>query len=262
MKSIMKVGCGIVVLFIMATIGLLIYGRSAGESVTKEFFAHVKNDSSAEFHDRVHPSLIQKGDPEFIQIFMQTIEKECGAFTGLNMNGMDFSDKYENGQRVQKFVGTFSFERREVPMELHFIDGKLRAFSVNESQLAKRLLHELRAMPPSLETKYKEKAEEFWKAALGGEPEKAFELLHENMQRQYGSERFIAAFNGITQKAGRVDSIKFVSSRPSEEDEGQYLFFFVTDFPNKKGVKVHSIVEFAEFKGHLLGFSFSSNKSP
>jgi len=262
MKSILKAGCGLVILFGLVIAALLFYGKSGGERAVGEFFAKAESQSAAEFRELIHPGLIKEADPELIQVFMQTVQKECGRFAGLNMNGMSFSDKYENGVRTEEYKGNFRFEKQELPMEMTFVDGKLLGFSVKDQAVAVKLVAALRVMPASLIRPYAEKAAAFWTSALTGNPEEAFGMLHENLQVQYGKERFLETFKEMTNQAGKLTKVIFVSSRPKTDEEGKVLFFFKLDFVNEKGVNAHSVIELAGFKGHLLGFSIPSSETP
>lgn len=147
-------------------------------------------------------------------------------------------------------------------MEMTFVDGKLLGFSVKDQAVAVKLVAALRVMPASLIRPYAEKAAAFWTSALTGKPEEAFGMLHENLQVQYGRDRFLETFNEMTKQAGILTKVLFVSSRPKKDEEGKVLFFFKLDFASEKGVNAHSVIELAGFKGHLLGFSIPSSETP
>ncbi|EKD82440.1 MAG: hypothetical protein ACD_39C01297G0003, partial [uncultured bacterium] len=188
--------------------------------------------------------------------------KECGNFDGLNMNGMSFSDKTSNGKRTQDYSGNFRFAKKEIAMEMNFLNGLLFGFLVKDTAVAQAALKEANVIPAGAEKRYVKKAEEFWQAGLSGNEAAAFALMNEAVQKQFGRESIVEMLKNVSDKNGKVVAIKFLSSRPKEPDSNKSLFFFSLDFPEAKDVPAHITFEFVGLKGHLVGFSVPSDEKP
>lgn len=262
MKSVLKFGCGFLLLAIVAFIGLMMYGQSSGESIVKDFINLATKEKPDEFIANIHPGLQEEVDPELLYLFFKGLVKECGDFEGLNMNGMNFSDKLANGNRTQDFSGNFRFAKKEIPMEMNFLNGLLFGFLVKDPVVAQAALKDTNVIPTNAEKRYAKKAEEFWLAGLSGKEEAAFAMLTESVQKQLGSEKVTAILAEVNKNNGNAVNVKFLSSRPKEPGASKSLFFFSVDFPNSKNVLAHITIEFAALKGHLVGFAIPSDEKP
>lgn len=262
LKTVFKFGCGFFLLMAALFAGLMWYGQSSGEAVAKDFFAHVASEPPASFDKYVHPALQDKAEPEMISMFFRELLSQHGSFQGLSMNGMSFSDNTTNGERTQEFKGTFRFEKKEIPLELKFQNGLLIAFEVQDKQIGRAILEASTKIPAGCETKFAKRTELFWRAATAGDPAIAFEMLNEALKEQFGRDKFVQTFGDITAKLGKMENIRFVSSRPKEPNSSKALFFFSLDFANEKSVSVHSTVEFAMFQGHQVGFQIPTDEKP
>lgn len=262
MKSALKFGCGFLLLATALLIGLMMYGQSSGETIVKDFISLATKESPDEFVASIHPGLQAEIDPELLYLFFKGLLKECGDFEGLNMNGMNFSDKLTNGNRSQDFSGTFRFAKKEIPMEMNFLNGLLFGFLVKDPVVAQAALKDANVIPANAEKRYVKKAEEFWLAGLSGKEEAAFAMLTENVQKQFGSEKIIAIFSEVVKNNGNTENVKFLSSRPKEPDSNKSLFFFSVDFPKSKNVLAHITIEFTALKAHLVGFAIPTEEKP
>lgn len=262
MKSILKFGCGLFLFAVVLFVVLMMYGQASGEAIVKEFISLAAKDSPDEFVARVHPSLQEEVDPELVYLLFKGVLKECGDFEGLNVNGMNFSDKVSDGNRTQDFSGTFRFAKKEIPMEMNFLNGLLLGFRVKDPGVAQAALEGANVIPAGVEKRYVAKAEKFWKEGLSGNEEAAFALMNEEVQKQFGREKIVEILKNVTEQNGKAVAIKFLSSRPKEPGANKSLFFFAIDFPEAKDVPAHITFEFVGLKGHLVGFSVPSDEKP
>ncbi|MBU1108883.1 MAG: hypothetical protein KKB51_19555 [Candidatus Riflebacteria bacterium] len=262
MKSVLKFGCGFFLFAIALFVGLMMYGQSSGEAIVKEFISLAAKDSPDDFIAKVHPGLAEEVDPELLYLFFKGVTKECGDFEGLNMNGMNFSDKSANGNRTQDFSGNFRFAKKEIPMEMNFLNGLLFGFNVKDPVVAQAALKETNVIPADAAKRYAKRAEAFWQAGLSGKEADAFAMMTESVQKQFGSEKVSAILSEVTQNNGKAESIKFISARPKEPGSSKSLFFFSIDFLKVKDVIAHVTIEFAALKAHLVGFAIPSDEKP
>ncbi len=262
MKTILKFGCGFFFFIVFLFVVLLKFGQSSGEEAARTFFDHVNTEAPESFGKYMHASLLNEADPEMVSQFFKELLKQHGSFQGLNMNGMNFSDKTSGGERVQEYKGTFRFERKEIPLEISFLNGQLLAFTILDEAVAQQLVQATKKVPAGPKTKYEKQTEQFWRLCLGGQPQAAFDMLNIALQKQFGQDKFNELFNGITAKQGKVQEVKFLSWRPKEPNGSKALFFFNVDFSGQKNVLAHSTVEFVGFKGHLVGFQIPSDEKP
>ena len=88
-------------------------------------------------------------------------------------------------------------------------------------------------------------------------------MLHANFQKQYGRNSIVEMFRNVVENNGNPVEIRYLSSRDVVEgDSFRALFFFHIDFPQAKEVLSHVLVEYAAFKGHLVGFSIPTDEVP
>lgn len=263
LRTILKITCAGLLILAIAFFTLMMYGKSSGEKVVTDFFSNVNKVSAQEFKSLVDPALHEKADPELIQVFFQALQKEVGTFQGLNLEGMSFSDEVNNGVRTQEFQGNFRFEKKEIPMGLDFVNGLLIGFEVKDKDAFQKSHEFAMTNPPrSLLASYQQLTESFWKKTLTGDCHEAFDMIHENLQKNYGRQRFAIVFNKIIKNNGKLEKISFTSCRPKAKGSTKYIFFFNVDLAKPKNLQAHSIIEFVGFKGYILGFEFPSEVKP
>ena len=260
-KGLFKALGGLLLLFVVLIVGLIKYGSSSGESKLKEFFGSAQSSTLEQIEDQLHPGLKEAFEPQQIAVFIKGIATRCGAFQTIKANGFSFSDKLENGTRLQEYEGWMVFEKAELPLKIKFADGKLVAINVDLEKAGKpgRELMEAVSVVPANLAPYQKLGEQFLRTLISGDVAKTTALMAEELKREFDPKVFpeqIKQLPGIGQQV----KIEFLKSKPRPEDKTEVDLFYKCTF-NGGDVKAHVKFSFVGPRAALMGFQYPTKRS-
>ncbi len=252
MKTVLKVLGGIVLVLVLVFTGLMLYGKTSGQAQLSEYFGAAQSASVAEIQTTLHPKLVEGNDPQLLAAFIKALSDRFGAFESVETTGFEFRDAINGGVRLQSYKGTMVFERGSVPLVMSFLDDKLAGITIEDETIGAEVLSASMVPPPDL-APYRARGEEFWRAAAGGEAERAFAMMGEPLQKKVGESTFLrqvaVMFEGKT-----LSEVRFIVSEiePGAEDRIRMDYELTVD---GRSLTAHTTFQFAGFNGHLMGFN-------
>ncbi len=256
MKTALKVLGGIVLVLVLAFAGLMLYGKTSGQAQLSEYFAATQSASVAEIQETLHPKLVEGNDPQLLAAFIKALSDRFGAFERVETAGFEFRDALNGGVRLRSYKGTMVFERGSVPLVMSFLDEQLAGITIEDETIGAEVLSASMVPPPDL-APYRARGEAFWRAAAGGEAERAFAMMGEPLQKKVGQTTFVrqvgAMFDGKT-----LSDVRFVVSEvePGSEDRVRMDYELTVD---GRSLAAHTTFQFAGFNGHLMGFNLDAD---
>jgi len=256
-STCLKVGVGFAAFAMVCVVfvgALLLYGTKTGGNALREYFAATKDADVPTVVGTFRDELKALCDPQMLALLVKAVPARYGDFKEPKTNGFNFSDELHNGTRLQKYSGTMVFERGELPMEVHFADGKLLTFKILPCDEAKVLVESL-GVPPDL-APYAATGERFWRATLTNQVDDAWNLLSEPLQKNIGKQGFTVQCRNLSSN-GALKGVDFIRPvrDPEQGDRVHVLYRVVAEQAKAVG---HVTFQFAGVSSYLIAFQIPS----
>jgi len=254
MKKVL-IGCGVVFLVLIALfVCLLVWAKKTGGKHQEKFFAAIATGDAGKVMAQFHPALSEEVDEPVLEVWIQAVNENLGAYKGLSAADFHTSTKYENGVALTESKGRINFEKGKAQSELKLRDGKLIAFNVTSDSIPKDFFK-----GPASTDLYRRRGKEFLTLFLENKPDQAFEEMHPNLQKAVPLDKLKDMISKVASKAGALKSITYQSE---DITPGDIVKLGVTYKVECEKASTTALVEFqfVGLKGHLVSFDLTKEK--
>jgi len=249
-------GIALVGLLCFLLVGSLYLYRPAEPTVDLAAFFRLAREGSLEVVRAAFcPALAERADGQLLALFIQEVQRQFGPFVRSDAVGMAIPGRAAAGHRIEQFQGTIVFDRREVVMQLHFVDGKLNAFVVDDEGAAAALVAAAR-VPPDLGP-YVRQGARFLAAALEGRYDEAYGLLSPHFRTAVAPGDFAASFARLP-RPGRLLRVSHVRADQGAGTGAVVTFRYDCVF-ERRNVPATVVVQFAGPSSYLSGYEIPAS---
>ena len=246
-KVLMILGVVFLVLLVIG-VALMIWAQRAGSALQGKFFNAVLSGDPKQVTALFAPSLREEVDEPVLAAWMAEVKDKLGAWKGLSATHFETSTRYEGRAKLTQTQGTVEFEKGEAESELNWRDGLLIGFKIDSDKIPKGWFKG----PASTEL-YRERGKEFLTHFLGGDPDKAFALMHENLQKKRPLDKLKSLAAAFQEKAGKLQSVAYSAEKADPADPADLSISYKVTC-EKASTTAAIRFQFAGWKGHLVAF--------
>ncbi len=231
--------------------GVLFWAQRSGSQMQESFFTAVTSGDVKQLETLMDPALREQIDPPVLEAWMNEVRGSLGRYRGLSKTNFSTETRYEGGAWISQSQGEVHFERGTAQSELVFRDNQLIKFSVRSDEIGDDWFQ-----GPADSKLYRERGQEFLTHFLLGESDRAFEMMHEALQREMPREKLRALVDDVTAKAGKLQSIAYAEER-FDTSQGQRLKIYYQVQCEHARTTARVDIQFAGLQGHLVAFDLT-----
>jgi len=236
---------------VVGFVGLIILGVSMSNYQQERFFKAVDSGDVKKVMGEFHPILREEVDEPIIAAWVTAVNEHCGKFKGLKEDTWTEGTREDNGVTVKTSKGTVNFEKGQVSADLDFAQGGVVKFYVGTELLPIDWFK-----GPASNDLYRKQAEKLIRLLLTNQPDKAFAMMHESLQKEMPLEKLRALMARITKNVGAVKVIQFKSDQNLQGDVFKLKVLYDVECENGKTVATVVFI-FKDMKGHILAFDLT-----
>jgi hypothetical protein len=252
LKKVLTVFGVLFLVIIVSFGGMLFWAQRSGSELQARFFEAVGSGDPQQVTALFHPLLRDEVDEPVLAAWMAEVHDVLGTFQGLSKTDFATSSKLENSETVSESEGTVNFEKGSAKSKLVFRNSKVVEFSVESDQVPPDWFK-----GPADSKLYRQRGEQFLKHFLNNEPEQAFAMMHEALQKELPLEALRTMIESVQQKAGGLKSLEYLSDR-FDNTEGQTLKVLYQVDCEDAQTTAEVDFRFIGLKGHLIAFNMAA----
>ena len=231
---------------------LHMYGVQAPSTRLEKFFQVADKGSLQVLMDELSPALHKEHDGQLLALFIKEIVNQFGPYQKAKAKGFAFSKKMAAGHQIEQFSGTIVFKKREIPMLMQFVDGKLNAVRIQDDQ-ALEVIAQAGKAPPNLGP-YVKRGAHFFKWILEADYEKAYSLLSPFVKKNVSLEEFTGQFKKLRRPATLL-RVSHLRADPMPGRQDRVSFTYECIFFGGKKMKARLTYQFSLFKSYLSAYA-------
>ncbi len=245
-------GCGLVFLLLVGgCVAMLMWAAKEGAAAQEKFYKAVESGDPQQVLDLCDPALREQIDAPVLAAWQKAVRTKLGAYKEMSTSDFSTNANSENGVTTIESKGTVHFEHGDAKSELKFRNGLLTAFNIESEKLTGGWYQGV------TETKlYRERGEQFVRKFLADDVEGAFAMMHESLQKNSPKDKLAPIMKEIADEAGSLKSATFESEKFTDDDGARTLAIAYKCETEKKQYKAEIRFQFADLRGHLIGFDF------
>lgn len=251
MGKLLKIMGVVFLVLVVLFVGLLFWAARTGGELQEKFFTAVGSGKTDKVLKLMDPALVAEIDEPVLAAWIAAIQTKLGPYQGMRKTDFDTSSRLIDGVTFTQSKGMVDFQLGSAKSELVFRNGMLVKFNIDSEQLGDNWFH-----GPADKKFYHERGQRLLTHMAQGQPDQAFGMMHEALQKAMPLEKLRKTIATLREKTGPLKSLAWESDKWDEKD-GQCLdVHYRADF-EKKPMAGMVQFRFLGLKGHIQAFNLS-----
>lgn len=247
-KKALWLGVGI---FAVAAVvvGIIVIAWRVDRRITlvKDFFTGVCAADCGKVREMMAPAASESFDDPLLVSFAGSLRDFLGDFKGVR--DVQMIEKIGDSETPTKVSCLLDFEKASARGTMGVLHGKVLQFSIHSDFIPR----EWRPVPGDTKL-WQDRGLEFLVAYAEGDAEKAYGMMHPDLQSKAPLDRLREDTAAARDKAGKLLSARFLSEEPLDPSGRIVRFRYRLEFENLTK-DVHLLFEFVNLKGYLTGLA-------
>ena len=232
---------------VAVTVGIVVLVRSIArqKSMVNEFFTAVCAADGDRVRGMMVPQAAGTFDDPLLASFAAGLRGFLGEFKGISLKHYQSIKKVGDSDAPTKISCILEFEKGSARATMEIVDGKVANFKLTSARIPKGW------SPLPTDTQFwRERGREFLTAYVEGDAEKAYSMMHPNLQMRAPLERLRKDTALARKEAGKLLAVEFVSEEKAHPSGKGILIRYRLKCENLTKDMVLGF-EFVGLKGHL-----------